>query len=157
MNIPSGNKWLSTQNINLNLTAESELETIEAMLELVDKSGRAADIKILAEDLLHHEVLEPTHTGNCALIFHILSPSVIRPGIFFGRFVNGIGYYSESGHPIGLVFLVVAPPKMKTDFLSVMEKIKSAMNQPDVRKELRRAKTPEAALKILGDVTKLSG
>ena len=133
------------------------METIEAMLELVDKSGLTADIKILAEDLLHHEVLEPTHTGNCALIFHVLSRSVIKPGIFFGRFVKGIGYYSESGHPIDLVFLIVAPPEMEADFLKVMGKIKSAMGKPDARKELREAKTPEAALKILGDVTKLNG
>ena len=154
MDIPSGDKWLSIENINLNLTAESELETIEAMLELVDKSGLTADIKILAEDLLHHEVLEPAHTGNCALIFHILSPSVIKPGIFFGRFVNGIGYYSESGHPIDLVFLIVAPPKMEEEFFTVMGKIKSVMSKPDVRKELRSAETPEAALKILEHLVK---
>jgi len=31
------------------------------------------------------------------------------------------------------------------------------MGKPGARKELREAKTPEAALKILGDVTKLNG
>jgi len=49
-------QWMDVKNIDLYLTAQSEMDAIVEMLSLMEKSGVARNLKYLACDLLHHKV-----------------------------------------------------------------------------------------------------
>jgi len=141
--------WINSQNISLTLTAESELETISAMLELVRQSSAVRNVQALAKNILHHEIMAPSASGCCAVLFRALHDSVIEPQIFFGRFDQGIGYYSKNGHPIDLIFLIIAPPEKESEFKAMVQKMEQAIFTPPFREKLRAAPNPKQVLEIL--------
>ncbi len=143
------NDWLSVESIDLTMRAESELETIAATLDLAGRSAEVKDIKQLAEELLLHEVMTPSLTGGCAVVFHALSSAVLAPKIFFGRFDKGIGYYSKQGRPIDLIFLVIAPLEKEEEYNEMLKTMKQALQDVSLRERLRSAQSPEEALTVL--------
>ncbi len=130
-------KIIQAANVALNLEAESELETIAGMFELVEQSGSVRDVQQLSDDLLSREIYQRTTTDNCALLFHVSSRSVPHLEIYFGRFAKGIGYYTQAGHPIDLVFLIVAHPNEIGEFNAVVEKLENALQNPFLRNSFR--------------------
>lgn len=140
---------IQAQNIALNLEAESELETIAAMLELVEDSGTIENVQQLSDDLLTREIFDRTTTSHCALLFHVISRSVPHLQLYFGRFAKGIGYFSHSGHPIDLLFLLVANPTEAEEFENVLEKLENALQDPATRNAFRNASTKDYIRKQL--------
>jgi PTS system nitrogen regulatory IIA component len=142
-------RWMTEQDINLQLSAESELETISAMLELAQKSGMVKDITQLAQALLQHEVLSPSASGCCAVVFQALSEAASQPKMFFGRFDKGIGYYSRNGRPVDLIVLIIAPPERMDEFMRMIDETKRVLDKPSVRERLRTVQTPKEVLDLL--------
>ena len=96
-----------------------------------------------------HKVFAPTTTPNCALIFHVIGRKATKMQIFFGRFKKGIGYYTPSGRPIDLVFLIIAPPSQENEFKKLVEQIEAAMLGESLRSNLRTVKNKDKAVKII--------
>jgi len=142
-------RWMTEQDINLQLSAESELETISAMLELAQKSGMVKDITQLAQALLQHEVLSPSASGCCAVVFQALSEAASQPKMFFGRFDKGIGYYSRNGRPVDLIVLIIAPTERMDEFMRLIDETKRVLDKPSVRERLRTVQTPKEVLDLL--------
>ena len=140
---------LKADNINLNLTAQSEMDTIVEMMSLVEKDNGATDLKELAHDLLHHEVVSPSPSGICAVVFRICSKAAKALRVYFGRFDGGIGYFSRGGHPIDLIFLVIAPPGEIDNFTTIVRKIEKLLVDKTVREQLRNAIKKETIVNIL--------
>ena len=141
--------WINSQNINLSLAAESELETIDSMMELVRRSSAVKNIEALAQNILDHETIEPSLSGNCAVVFRAMHNSVIKPQLFFGRFDKGIGYISKHGEPIDLIFLIVAPPEMENEFNAMIQKMEPAIFNAPFRERLRAATNSKEVVEIL--------
>ncbi|MEX1139156.1 MAG: PTS sugar transporter subunit IIA [Bacteroidota bacterium] len=139
-------RWMAEENIDLELSADSELETITAMLELARNSGAVKDIKQLAQALLQHEVLSPSPSGCCAVVFQAVSEAASYPHMFFGRFDKGIGYYSRNGRPVDLIVLMIAPPKNADELASMIDEMKRMLSEPSVREQLRSVQTKQKAL-----------
>ncbi|MFQ5709076.1 MAG: PTS sugar transporter subunit IIA [bacterium] len=144
-------QWLSATDINLKLSADSELETISAMLDLASNSGVVADVKQLASELLAHEIYTPSPTGCCAVVFRVLSPVVAEPRMFFGRFDGGIGYYSKKGQPIDLIVLIIAPPEKQDDFVQLTQKMERVLCESSVSEPLRAAEDAREILRVFSD------
>lgn len=145
-------QWITAENIDLQLTAQSELETIAAMLELARQSDEVKNVKQLAQELLHHEVMASSLTGCCAVVFQALSSAVAAPKMFFGRFDRGIGYRSKNNRPIDLVVLIVAPPEERETFARMVQKVELGLCETRVREQLRAAKSVEEALQVLRQI-----
>ena len=144
-------QWLSTEQINLNLTADSELEALLAILTVVEQCGHVSNMKQLAREILHHEVVAPSPEGCCSVVFRLLTDTVSAAGIYFGRFQKGIGYYARSGHPIDLIALVTAPPEMALEFHYVVKRLSEVLCEPDVTEHLREAKLTEDVMQIFSN------
>jgi len=141
--------YLTKNAVHLHLQAESEMEAIEEMLALVRENAAAHNIRELAGDLLQREVVSPSATGSCAIVFRVLSPAAKALRLFFGRFERGIGYVSRSGLPIDLIFLVIAPPEQSEEFAALVLTIETLLLDQSVRKQLRAAKDANAVTEIL--------
>lgn len=144
--------WINRLNIALTMAAESELETIAAMLELARQRSTVRNVQALASNIMRQEILSPSASGYCAIVFRAIHSSVAKPALFFGRFDKGIGYYSQQGHPIDLIFLLVAPPEMENEFDSMIRKIEQAIVKAPFREQLRGAQNPEQVVELLVEV-----
>lgn len=141
--------WIDSQYIDLSLAAESELETIAAMLELARQCAAVGNVPALANNIVHHEILSSSASGCCAIIFRAVHGSVVKPALFFGRFNQGIGYYSKGGHPIDLIFLIIAPPEMENEFNGIVQKMEQAIGNAPFREQLRTATNSKRVAEIL--------
>ncbi len=143
------NSFMSENTIDLNLKAESELEAIAKMIHLAEHSGIALDKQQIGEDLITHEILKPSLKGCCAVVFRVSSESVNSIYVFFGRFQDGIGYFSRSGRPVDLVFLVISPADKVDMCKQLVQNIEQATRNEDLHQKLRKAKTAQEILDIL--------
>ena len=95
---------INERNIDLTLSADSELETIVSMVDLASHCEKVEDTGEIARSILHYEVMASSFTGSCGVVFHSLSDGISAPKIFFGRFDKGIGYHSKGGRSIDILF-----------------------------------------------------
>ncbi len=140
---------INERNIDLSLSADSEIETILSMVELASHCEKVEDSGALAQSVLHYEVIAPSFTGSCGVVFHSLSDGISAPKIFFGRFDKGIGYHSKAGRPIDLVFLTAVPIGKEHELVDIFEKLDHLLQQQPVRELLRSPKSPEEILQVL--------
>jgi len=140
--------WITTRNIDLHLSAGSKLETIVAMLQLADECVAIEDIERLTRAVFRQEIMHPSPTGCCAVVFRVLSKAVAMPKMFCGRFEEGIGYLSKRGRPVDLAVLIIAPPSEKRSFRRMVRAAEWALCRPSVLKRLRAAGNPEEALQV---------
>ncbi|MCL5268535.1 MAG: PTS sugar transporter subunit IIA [Bacteroidetes bacterium] len=140
---------INERNIDLSLSADSEIETILSMVELASHCQKVEDSGALAQSILHYEVIAPSFTGSCGVVFHSLSDGISAPKIFFGRFDKGIGYQSKAGRPIDLVFLIAAPIGHERELVDIFERLDHLLQQPPIRELLRSPKSPEEILQVL--------
>lgn len=142
--------YISIQNIAFEPKAESELDALSFMVDLAEQSGFVKDKKALASDLLTHEIITSSARGCCAIVFRVSSESVRQLQIFFTRFDEGIGYYSKSGHPIDLIFLVASPLEQMKQCKLLVEKLENLLlNDQSFREKLRKAESADEVLNIL--------
>ena len=107
----------------------------------------------MASDLLTHEIISSSARGCCAIVFRVSSESVLRLQTFFTRFNKGIGYYSKSGHPIDLIFLVTSPLEQIKQCKLLVEKLENLiLNDQTFRQKLRKAESAEEVLSMLKQI-----
>lgn len=140
---------INERNIDLTLSADSELETILSMVDLASHCQKVEDSGDLAQTILHYEVMAPSFNGSCGIVFHSLSDGISAPKIFFGRFDRGIIYKSKAGRPIDLVFLVAAPSSCDNELVDIWEKLDHLFQQQPTRELLQSSKSPEEILQVL--------
>ena len=147
--MPKLKEYIDINSIDLDLKAESELEAIAKMIHLAEHSGYVLDKQQIGEDLITHEILKPSLKGCCAVVFRVSSENVHSISVFFGRFKDGIGYYSKNGHPVDLVFLVISPSGMIETCKRIVQNIEQFTKNEDLHQKLRIAQTPQEVLRIL--------
>ncbi len=147
--MPKLNEYIDINSIDLHLKAESELEAIVQMINLAERSGYILDKKQIGEDLISHEIFNSSLTDCCTVVFRVSTDSVKDLHVFFGRFEQGIGYYSKNGHPIDLVFLVLSPPQLINRCKTLVSKIKTLLHNFDFQEKLRSAHRAEDVLQAL--------
>jgi mannitol/fructose-specific phosphotransferase system IIA component (Ntr-type) len=140
---------INERNIDLSLSADSELETIMSMVDLASHCDKVEDTGELAQAILHYEVMAPSFTGSCGVVFHAVTDGVFAPKIFFGRFDKGIGYHSKTGRPLDLVFLVAAPSEQKDELADIFLKLDQMLQKQSTRELLRSSKRPDEILEAV--------
>lgn len=140
---------INERNIDLTLSADSEIESILSMVDLARHCHKVEDTGDIAQSVLHYEVIAPSFNGTCGIVYHSLSGGITAPKIFFGRFDKGIGYSSKVGHPIDLVFLVAVPKEKEEELVEIFERLDHLLQQKPIRELLRSSKTPVEILQTL--------
>ena len=141
--------WLAPENIHLNLKADSELEVIRAMIKVAGESASVDDVKKLASEVFKNEVYGPLQHDCCTVIFHASSPAVSTPLMFIGRFEAGFGYYSQKGHPMDLVTLIIAPPVYEGQLMSVIYRSTKLLCRPELTDRIRKSDTPAQIYELI--------
>jgi len=144
--------WLKTDNIHINLKAESELEAIWNMLELAAKSSDVLDTRELARSIYENEVLSGSHSGTTGITFHALTDAVSNPLMVVGHFKNGIGYYSKEKKPIDIVVLLAAPERFASQLEEIIFCINDMLADSIFLENIRKAENPEIIYKCFEEL-----
>jgi len=95
------------------------------------------------------ERLGATALGRGVALPHAQLAGEDGPVALFARLRRPIDFEAKDDQPVDLVFLVLWPAAAPEGFLPALSGICRALREPQVLRELRLAKTPEAVLALL--------
>ena len=140
---------LSKESIRLDGVSSTKKETIRAMADLMEKSGKISDKNAYVEGLIKREEESTTGIGEGIAIPHGKCDAVEKPGLAAMVIPGGVDFDSLDGEQVTLLFLIAAPNTEDNVHLDVLSKLSMMLMDEDFTKSLRAAKTPEEFLAII--------
>src|SRR6187397_2411620 len=112
-------------------------------------AARAAELtgqseKEILEILLQREKLGSTGVGSGVAIPHGKLPKLGRLFGLFARLEKPIDFEALDGHPVDLIFLLLAPEGAGADHLKALAKVARLLRDPQIAKKLRDSRDADA-------------
>ena len=142
---------LSPESIDLWGSAVSKQEAIDKAVELMNKSGRIADVDTYRKGVYEREEEGTTGIGEGIAIPHCKSSSVIKPGLSAMVIKDGVDFDALDGEKVHLIFLIAAPNTEDNVHLDVLSKLSVLLMDEDFTKALRNANSVDEFLSIIDD------
>jgi PTS system nitrogen regulatory IIA component len=105
--------------------------------------------RAILEVLTQREKLGSTGVGNGVAIPHGKLPNLNRLFGLFARLEKPIDFDSLDGHPIDLIFLLLAPESAGADHLKALARVARQLRDPEVAKKLRDSRDADAIYAVL--------
>lgn len=160
-NEPVKHDILTLQQIDLSMTARSQLEAIVSLSHRLWQAGRITSPLGFIRGVIARENLCSTYCGRQIAIPHAISGTVTAPSLCIGR-MAGIDW-NGSGERVRLVFLLAVPPySAMNEYASLQVEVLSAMAGLMLNEELvaswLEARSPEELLSsIAGALPGMTG
>ncbi len=140
---------LAAESIELNGKVTGKKETLDAMVDLMAKSGKINDVDVYRKGVYAREEESTTGIGEGIAIPHCKSDSVDRPGLAAMVVPDGVDFDSLDGEKVDLIFLIAAPNTKENVHLDVLSKLSVLLMDEDFTKNLRNAKSVEEFLNVI--------
>ena len=140
---------LAAESIELNGKVTGKKETLDAMVDLMAKSGKINDVEVYRKGVYAREEESTTGIGEGIAIPHCKSDSVDRPGLAAMVVPDGVDFDSLDGEKVDLIFLIAAPNTKENVHLDGLSKLSVLLMDEDFTKNLRSAKSVEEFLKVI--------
>lgn len=140
---------LARESIELNGTSKTKTETIRAMADLMEKSGKLSDKEEYIAGLLRREEESTTAVGEGIAIPHYKGAAVIRPGLAAMVVKDGTDFDSIDGEPVKLIFAIAAPDTKENVHLDVLSKLSVLLMDEEFSKNLINAKSVDEFIAVI--------
>lgn len=140
---------LAVESIELNGCAAGKQELLDAMVELMAKSGKIADVETYRRGVYAREEESTTGIGEGIAIPHCKSDAVKSPGLAAMVVPGGVDFDSLDGEKVDLIFLIAAPNSEDNVHLDVLSKLSTLLLDEDFTTGLRNAGTVEEFLNVI--------
>ena len=140
---------LAAESIELNGKVTGKKETLDAMVDLMAKSGKINDVEVYRKGVYAREEESTTGIGEGIAIPHCKSDSVSRPGLAAMVVPEGVDFDSLDGEKVNLIFLIAAPNTKENVHLDVLSKLSVLLMDEDFTANLRNAKTIDEFLHVI--------
>ena len=140
---------LAAESIELNGKVTGKKETLDAMVDLMAKSGKINDVEVYRKGVYAREEESTTGIGEGIAIPHCKSDSVSRPGLAAMVVPEGVDFDSLDGEKVNLIFLIAAPNTKENVHLDVLSKLSVLLMDEDFTANLRNAKTVDKFLHVI--------
>ncbi len=123
----------------------------QALQELAAKAARStgrAEREVF-EILLQRERLGSTGIGDGVAIPHGKLPKLNRLVGLFARLEKPIDFEALDGHPVDLIFLLLAPEAAGADHLKALARIARLLRDPAIAAKLRAATDAEILYRLI--------
>lgn len=134
---------LDERSILLDGKVRSKKEALNKMVDLMEASGKLADVDTYRKGVYAREEESTTGIGEGIAIPHCKSAAVRTPGLAAMVVPDGVEYDSLDGEPADLIFLIAAPDTEDNVHLDVLSRLSVLLMNPDFTGKLRGAKTVE--------------
>lgn len=94
--------------------------------------------------LLEREALGSTGLGSGVAVPHARIDGIDRVQAVFVRLETPVAYDSVDDRPVDLMFALFAPPRDGAEHLRALAAVSRAMRSPEMREQLRQARTVDA-------------
>ena len=142
---------LSKESIRLDGVSSTKKETIRAMADLMEKSGKISDKNAYVEGLIKREEESTTAVGEGIAIPHYKGSAVTKPGLAAMVIKDGTDFDSIDGEPVKLIFAIAAPDTKENVHLDVLSKLSVLLMDEDFSQKLINAKSVEEFISIIDD------
>lgn len=142
---------LDVNSIALNVDVKSKDETIDYMVDLMEKSGKISDKVEYKKGILAREALGTTGIGEGIAIPHAQVAAVKKPGLAAMTIKDGVNYESLDGNPVYLAFMIAAPEDGGNLHLKALAKLSTLLMNEEFRQSLIQAKNAKEFLDIIND------
>ena len=140
---------LAAESIELNGKVTGKKEALDAMVDLMAKSGKINNVEVYRKGVYAREEESTTGIGEGIAIPHCKSDSVSRPGLAAMVVPEGVDFDSLDGEKVNLIFLIAAPNTKENVHLDVLSKLSVLLMDEDFTANLRNAKTVDEFLHVI--------
>lgn len=140
---------LAKESIQLNGASGSKKETLDAMVALMAKSGKIADVEKYRRGVYLREEEGTTGIGEGIAIPHCKSDAVKEPGLAAMVIRDGVDFDSLDGERVNLIFLIAAPDTKDNVHLDVLSKLSVLLMDENFTTALRNAKSVDEFIKVI--------
>lgn len=134
---------LSAGSIILRGGASSKRQALQAVAEAAS-TALGLDVAEALEALLEREALGSTGLGAGVAVPHARVQGLERVSAVFVRLDTPVAYESLDDRPVDLLFALFAPPTAGAEHLRALAAVSRAMRSPELREQLRQARTVDA-------------
>ncbi len=134
---------LSSDGIVLRGGASSKRQALQAVAEAA-ASALGLDEAQALDALLEREALGSTGLGAGVAVPHARVPGLDRVCAIFLRLDTPVAYESLDDRPVDLLFALFAPVNAGAEHLRALAAVSRAMRSPELREQLRQARTVDA-------------
>lgn len=134
---------LSADSIILRGGASSKRQALQAVAEAASSALGLGEAQVL-EALLEREALGSTGLGSGVAVPHARVAGLDRVSAIFVRLDTPVAYESLDDRPVDLLFALFAPVNAGAEHLRALAAVSRAMRSPELREQLRQARTVDA-------------
>lgn len=139
---------LTDKTIDLRVNANSKEELIKELSGLLDKNGNLSDVEQYRNDLWERENLISTEVGSGIAIPHAKSTAVVKPGIAFGRSLEGFIYDEQR---CNLFFMIAAGSDASNEHLQTLSRLSTYLMDEVFRAKLILASSANEVLAAIDE------
>jgi fructose PTS system EIIBC or EIIC component len=140
---------LTRETILLSLSANSKLDAIEELVDVLERAGKITDQKVFKDAIIRREEQSTTGVGDGIAIPHAKTSVVKDAAIVFGRSHAGVDYESLDGQPAHLFFMIAAPEGANNTHLEALARLSTILMKADAREKLLGAESADDVLDII--------
>ena len=122
------------------LTSANKEAIIGEMASRFQEVGLVEDVEGLITALKEREKIESTAIGSNIAIPHARSNIIEKLVVAFARSSKGVDFESLDGKPVHLIFMIIAPPSVKKEYLQTLARIARLCKNEQMRAGLMKAK-----------------
>lgn len=139
---------ITTELVDLNLSATDRHQATQALAELLLTQGRVTDLAGFLADVRAREQQMPTGIEGGIGIPHARSAHVTEPTLGFGRSSAGVDFGAPDG-PARLIFLIAAPEGGGAEHMSILAKLARRLVHASFREALASANAPQDVVDLV--------
>jgi fructose PTS system EIIA component len=139
---------ITTDLVDLELTAEDRHEATRSLAERLKEAGRITDLDGFLADVRAREAQMPTGIEGGIGIPHARSAFVTEPTLGFGRSTTGVDFGADDG-PAHLIFLIAAPEGGGSDHMTILASLARRLVHASFRDALLAATEPQAVVDLI--------
>ena len=145
---------LAAESINLNGTPAGKTEALNQCIDLMEKSGKIADVEKYRKGVFAREEEGTTGIGMGIAIPHCKSDAVIKAGLAAMVVKDGVEFESLDGTPAKIIFLIAAPNTEDNVHLQVLSKLSVMLMDEQFTNSLINAGSVDEFLNIIDSAEK---
>lgn len=145
---------INPKSIQLQGTAASKAEAIDALITLMEQAGNISDRAQYKQCVLAREQEGTTGIGEGVAIPHAKTNAVKKPGLSVMVVPEGVDFESLDGEKAYLLFLIAAPDTEENIHLDVLSRLSILLMDDDFRSSLIHASSKEEFLSLIDQAEK---
>lgn len=134
------------------LDAATRDEAIDALINLLDRSGKLPDRAVFRNAIFHREKIASTGIGVGVAVPHAKCKDF--PSFFIAIGIQrkqGVDWNALDTAPVRIIFMIGGPEDKQSEYLQILSQLTSAIKSVDLRKSLLKAQTAEQVLRLFSD------